>query len=179
MARNIEIKARVRNPKALREKAAGLSDSLPEIIQQEDTFFNSSRGRLKLRAMPLACAQLIYYERPDQNGPKLSSYQIFETGNPEGLKAILSSALGIRGVVRKKRLLYMIGQTRVHLDEVEGLGHFLELEVVLNPRQSDAEGERIARRLMAQLDGAIHDLIEGAYIDLLESFGENIPPVDS
>jgi predicted adenylyl cyclase CyaB len=179
MARNIEIKVRVRSPQVLREKVAGLSDSPLEIIQQEDTFFRSSRGRLKLREMPSARAQLIYYERPDQRGPKLCNYKIFETGNPAGLKAILSSVLGIRGVIRKERLLYRIGQTRLHLDEVQRLGHFLELEVVLEPGQSDSEGERIARGLMAQLDVSSHDLIEGAYIDLLDSIGGNMPPVNS
>ncbi len=72
-----------------------------------------------------------------------------------------------RGVVRKERLLYMVGQTRVHLDSVEGLGHFVELEVVLRPGQSDDEGQAIARDLMARLGIREADLLETAYMDML------------
>jgi predicted adenylyl cyclase CyaB len=74
----------------------------------------------------------------------------------------------VRGVVRKRRYLYLVGQTRVHLDEVEGLGEFMELEVVLRPEQSDAEGQAIARDLMTRLGIREEDLLEGAYMDLLE-----------
>jgi predicted adenylyl cyclase CyaB len=179
MARNIEIKARVPNPEIMREKAAALSDSPPEMIQQEDTFFHSPRGRLKLRVLPSEPAQLISYDRPGLNGPKLSNYHIYETSDPEILKTILSISLGIRGLVRKERHLYRIGQTRIHLDDVTGLGHFLELEVVLRPDQSEADGEIIARDLMAKLNIREQDLIEGAYIDLLESGPGNIPARDS
>jgi predicted adenylyl cyclase CyaB len=84
------------------------------------------------------------------------------------LKTALRLALGVRGVVRKTRYLYLLGQTRLHLDEVEGLGEFMELEVVLRPEQSDAEGQAIARDLMVRLGVREEDLLEGAYMDLLE-----------
>ena len=77
-------------------------------------------------------------------------------------------ALGVRGVVRKKRYLYLAGQTRIHLDDVEGLGQFMELEVVLRDGQSDADGQSIAEDLMAKLGVRTEDLLEGAYMDLLE-----------
>uniref|UniRef100_A0A8C3FEW7 CYTH domain-containing protein n=1 Tax=Chrysemys picta bellii TaxID=8478 RepID=A0A8C3FEW7_CHRPI len=77
--------------------------------------------------------QLIFYERPDSEGPKLSHYSISPTADPAGLKAVLSQALGVQGVVKKERRLYVVGQTRVHLDRVEGLGDFLELEVSQAP----------------------------------------------
>jgi predicted adenylyl cyclase CyaB len=80
----------------------------------------------------------------------------------------LSLALGVRGVVRKKRTLYLVGQTRLHLDEVEGLGEFVELEVVLRHGQSDLEGQQIARELMTRLAIREQDLLEGAYMDMLE-----------
>jgi len=113
-------------------------------------------------------AQLVYYDRPDQDGPKLSNYHIYETRDPAGLKTALSLALGVRGVVRKTRYLYMAGQTRIHLDDVEGLGHFMELEVVLRDDQSEAEGQSIAEGLMARLGIRKEDLLTGAYMDLLE-----------
>lgn len=168
MPANIEIKARARDFADLRQRAAALSDSPVEMIPQEDTFFHTTRGRLKLRQLAPDRGQLVYYERPDQDGPKRSTYHIFETGDPSGLKATLSLALGVRGVVRKTRHLYLVGQTRVHLDEVEGLGEFMELEVVLRPEQSDAEGQAIAQDLMTRLGVREDDLLEGAYMDLLE-----------
>jgi predicted adenylyl cyclase CyaB len=168
MPTNIEIKARVRDFPELKRRAEALSDSPLEVILQEDTFFVTPKGRLKLRVLALDRAQLVYYERPDQDGPKRSDYFIFNTNDPENLKTALSLALGIRGVVKKTRYLYMIGQTRVHLDDVEGLGQFIELEVVLRDDQSDAAGQAIAKNLMKKLGIEPTDLIEGAYMDLLE-----------
>jgi predicted adenylyl cyclase CyaB len=77
--------------------------------------------------------------------------------------------LGVRGEVRKRRWLYLAGQARIHLDEVEGLGTFLEVEVVLQPGQSVAEGQRVASELRRALDVSDRDLVERAYIDLLAS----------
>ena len=84
------------------------------------------------------------------------------------LKAVLSAALGVRGVVRKQRTLYQVGETRIHLDEVENLGSFLELEVMLSPGQSEEQGVNIAADLMARLGIEESDLVNVAYIDLLE-----------
>jgi predicted adenylyl cyclase CyaB len=168
MPTNIEIKARVRDFADLKRRAEAISDSPLEVIPQEDTFFVTSRGRLKLRVLAPDRAQLVYYERPDQDGPKRSDYFIFNTNDPENLKTALKLALGIRGVVRKTRYLYLVGKTRVHLDDVEGLGQFMELEVVLRNGQSDDEGQTMANDLMKKLGIEPTDLIEGAYMDLLE-----------
>ena len=168
MASNIEIKARVGDFAALKARAESLSDGPVKVISQEDTFFKTEQGRLKLRVLAPDLGYLIYYERPDQDGPKRSDYHLAETRDPENLKTALSLALGIRGVVKKTRYLYMAGQTRIHLDQVEGLGHFLELEVVLREGQSDAEGQAIAEDLMRRLGVRGGALIEGAYMDLLE-----------
>ncbi len=84
------------------------------------------------------------------------------------LRRVLELAYGIRGVVRKTRYLYLVGQTRVHLDDVEGLGRFMELEVVLEEGQSDADGQMVAEELMSALGVERGDLIDGAYMDLLE-----------
>jgi predicted adenylyl cyclase CyaB len=168
MPSNIEIKARLHDFDEIRHRAEELSDTPVEVIPQEDTFFNTSQGRLKLRVVSQDQGQLIYYTRPDQEGPKRSDYHISLTSDPENLKRVLELAFGIRGVVRKTRYLYLVGQTRVHLDDVEGLGQFLELEVVMRVGQSDAEGQSIAEGLMAVLGVERGDLLEGAYMDLLE-----------
>ena len=169
MPSNIEIKARARDFEEIRRHAESLSDTSVEVIPQEDIFFNTEKGRLKLRVLALNRGQLIYYTRPDQEGPKRSEYHIYETFDPENLKRVLELAYGIRGVVRKTRYLYLVGQTRVHLDDVEGLGQFMELEVVMEEGQSDSEGQAIAEDLMGRLGVERGDLLEGAYMDLLEN----------
>jgi predicted adenylyl cyclase CyaB len=166
---NIEIKARARKFDEIRSRAEKLSDMPVEVIPQEDTFFNVEHGRLKLRVLAPDRGQLIYYTRPDQEGPKRSDYHIAETRDPDNLKRVLELAYGIRGVVIKTRYLYLIGQTRVHLDDVEGLGRFVELEVVMKAGQSDAEGQEIAKGLMTDLGVEGSDLLEGAYMDMVEN----------
>ncbi|NTU56480.1 MAG: class IV adenylate cyclase [Anaerolineales bacterium] len=168
MPANIEIKARARDFANIRSRAEKLSDAPVEVIPQEDIFFHVPLGRLKLRVLAPNRGQLIYYTRPDQGGPKRSDYHIAYTTDPENLKRVLELAYGVRGVVKKTRYLYLVGQTRVHLDDVEGLGQFMELEVVLREGQGDAEGQGIAEGLMASLGVERGDLLEGAYMDLLE-----------
>ena len=169
MPSNIEIKARVSDFDSLLQRVEELSDTSLQVIRQEDTFFNTEKGRLKLRVLPPDRAQLIYYLRSDQEGPKRSDYHIFETPDPENLKRVLELAYGIRGVVKKTRYLYTVGQTRVHVDDVEGLGQFMELEVVMQAGQSDEQGQAIAEGLMTSLGIEKEDLIEGAYMDMIEA----------
>jgi len=168
MPANIEIKARARDFEEIRSRAEKLSDTIVEVIPQEDIFFNTPQGRLKLRILAPDRGELIYYTRPDQEGPKRSDYHIARTADPENLKRVLELAYGIRGVVKKTRYLYLVGQTRVHLDDVEGLGQFMELEVVMQEGQGDSEGEAIADKLMTSLGVERSDLIEGAYMDMIE-----------
>ncbi|XP_042259942.1 uncharacterized protein LOC121891205 isoform X1 [Thunnus maccoyii] len=167
MPSNVEIKAKVSDPTRFAEKAAKLSQSEGTIIRQHDTFFNCSQGRLKLRDLMNGSGQLIFYERPDTDGPKLSRYSISPTSDPPSLQVVLSDALGVKGEVRKERRLFLIGQTRVHLDTVEGLGHYMELEVVMRPEQTVEEGQQVAEHLMEQLGVSKESLVTGAYMDLL------------
>ena len=168
MSTNIEIKACLTNLDKTSRLAQALSDTPGQLIVQQDTFFHIPHGRLKLRVLAANQGELIYYEREDKAGPKQSNYLIYHTTDPTTLTAILSAALGVRGVVRKERWLYLVGQTRIHLDKVDGLDDFLELEVVLGPEDDPALGQAIAAELMVKLGVAQTDLIEGAYIDLLE-----------
>jgi predicted adenylyl cyclase CyaB len=167
MARNVEIKARVSNLAALEAKVAAIADDRPTLIQQEDTFFRCTHGRLKLRVLSPTEAELIHYDRADGPGPKQSHYVRMPCADPEGLKDLLGRALGTRGVIRKRRRLYHAGETRIHLDEVEDLGGFLELEVVLRDDQDVADGTDTAQRIMSDLGVVETDLVPQAYIDLL------------
>jgi predicted adenylyl cyclase CyaB len=167
MPANIEIKARIVDIKATSKLVERISDSKPESIYQEDTFFFSSKGRLKLRIFTDKSGELIYYERPDTCEPGLSEYQRTKLENPAYIKKWFSEMFGIRGTVRKQRILYTAGSTRIHLDKVDTLGDFLELEVVLKPGDTVEKGKKIAERLMNQLEIDPRNLISCAYIDLL------------
>ena len=168
MARNVEIKARLPGSiESLLPRARALADGPEVLIEQDDTFFTCARGRLKLRDFGDGTGELIHYERADTEGPKLSDYVRAPTSDPAALREALTRAQGTQGRVRKTRWLLMVGQTRVHLDRVQGLGDFMELEVVLRDGQSAADGEAIAERLMGELGIAREQRVAGAYLDLL------------
>lgn len=168
MPSNIEIKARAPSLARKHELAAQLADQPVVILMQEDTFFPCEHGRLKLRRLAANEAELIFYQRPNVTAMKQSHYSIFRTESPDNLLAVLGAALGAGVVVKKKRWLYRVDQTRIHLDEVEGLGSFIELEVAVCEGQSAREGRKIAERLMGILEIAETDLIDCAYADLLQ-----------
>src|SRR3982750_3041805 len=167
MARNIEIKARIENVGLLQPHVAAIASEGPLEIAQDDTFFRCDSGRLKLRAFSIDSGELIFYRRANQLGPRESFYLRSPTSSPETLRESLSLAYGQIGRIRKYRTLYLVGRTRVHLDRVEGLGHFLELEVMLVDDESAEQGIREAGDLMGQLGIQPEQLIEGAYLDLL------------
>jgi len=169
VARNIEIKARIESVETLLPRARALADGDVEIIDQDDSFFRVPHGRLKLRQFADGSAELIHYHRPDGAEPKASDYVRVPVPDPAALREALARANGLLGRVRKRRWLLLAGQTRIHVDRVEGLGDFMELEVVLREDQSDAQGAAIAQALMQQL--GLHDAprLAGAYLDLLQA----------
>jgi len=169
MAENIEVKARLRAPEAFRRKLKTLLPGRTVVMEQEDVYFLTSRGRLKLRIFGPRKGELIHYERADLKGPKKSVYRIYRTDAPLLLRDVLGAALGVRGVVKKTRRLRLAGQTRIHDDDVEGLGRFVELEVVLRPGQSEEEGREIAAEWLERLGISKADLVKGSYLDLQEA----------
>jgi adenylate cyclase class IV len=168
MPRNIEIKARITSVDQLRQRAAALADQGPVEIAQDDRFYECPNGRLKLRRFAADRGELIFYQRADEHGPKESFYLRSPTTDPEGLHATLAAAWGERGRVLKQRTLYLAGRTRIHLDRVEGLGDFLELEVVLADGEPADAGVREAHALMARLGVEASQLVQGAYLDALD-----------
>ncbi|HPF12864.1 MAG: class IV adenylate cyclase [Planctomycetes bacterium] len=168
MAHNIEIKAHAPDLEGLLARALALPGAIgPETLDQDDTFFVVPQGRLKLREFADGSAELIAYTRPDTEGPKLSDYVRSAVPDAASLREALARALGELGRVRKRRRLVLVGSTRIHLDQVEGLGPFLELEVVLQPGQTPHEGEAIAHDLLDQLQVPRDALMAGAYMDAL------------
>jgi len=167
MARNVEIKARIGSVEALAAKAATIASEGPIEIRQDDAFFACPSGRLKLREFSEEAGELIYYRRANVHGPKESFYVRTPTSSPATLRETLALAYGGAGRVRKHRTLFLAGRTRIHLDRVEGLGDFLELEVVLEQGEEAEAATRVAYDLMARLGVAPSQLIDRAYVDLL------------
>jgi adenylate cyclase class IV len=166
MPRNIEIKARIDSFEARLPHARALADGAPEMIEQDDTFFAVALGRLKLRQFADGSAELIHYHRPDVPEARASDYVRVPVPDAAALREALARGCGVLGRVRKCRLLLRVGPTRVHLDRVEGLGDFIELEVVLHEGQSDDEGRVIAEQLMQRLGLGDAPRLAGAYLDL-------------
>ena len=173
MPSNIELKARVADLSTLAVLVATMSDAPPTRLQQRDTFFRCDAGRLKLREFGAGVGELIFYTRADVTGARQSDYEIAPVADAAALKKLLREALGETVVVEKTRVLFLVGQTRVHLDSVAGLGSFLELEVVLRPGQSPSEGHEIALGLMRRLGIRESDLVATAYADMLAALGKS------
>ncbi|MFM7532166.1 MAG: class IV adenylate cyclase [Rubrivivax sp.] len=166
MPRNIEIKARIPGVQALLPRARLLADGPERLIEQDDTFFAAPHGRLKLRVLADGTGELIAYERADDPRARASDYVRVPVAEPGALREALTRALGVRGRVRKRRWLLLAGPTRIHLDEVEGLGAFIELEVVMREGEPDAQGVATAEALMRALGLEGAPRLAGAYLDL-------------
>ena len=169
MARNIEIKAQVGEIDAIRSRARSLASNPSETLQQTDTFFAVPGGRLKVREFPDGTGELISYQRPDQCGPKESVYTRYFCENARALSETLGNVLPVRGTVLKRREVFLVGRTRIHLDQVHNLGVFVELEVVLSDGESAEDGKHVVNELLHTLEIPETGLLAEAYIDLLQA----------
>ena len=174
MHRNIELKARLDSLDAVREIVRRIATRYEGHQQQRDTYFHCPTGRLKLREIDAQAAQLVWYARPDQEAAKASDYVLVPVSNPHTLKGALTAALGVRGVVRKRREVFLWDNVRIHLDEVDALGTFLELEAVVSEKIDDRAAHAQIEQLAAQLEISPSSLIKGSYGDY--SPGEVIEP---
>lgn len=169
-ARNIEIKYRCVDLGAVRTRAEQMGARAAGLLVQRDRFFAAPGARLKLRTHHGGRSELIGYRRADLSEARGSDYRIAEVGDPDALAEVLADALGDAGVVDKRRHLYLHEHTRIHLDEVAGLGGFVELETVLGGR-GDAEGHRELARVAAALGLADRDRVAEPYVELLRRTG--------
>src|SRR5574337_193552 len=124
---NVELKARCEDLGTLRERCESLGAEGQEPERQIDTYFCVTSGRLKLRESLESGAELIYYLRDDVAGAQESHYERYRIEDAEGLKAMLAKALGVSVLVAKRRETFVLGNVRIHLDKVQGLGSFVEL----------------------------------------------------
>jgi homotetrameric cytidine deaminase len=165
--RNVELKARDADPARSLEAALALGAEDRGVLEQRDTYFTRARGRLKLREQAPGGAELLAYERADSAEPRRSDYRIVPVADPESLRDALDAALGTLVVVVKRRRLLLWEDVRIHLDEVEGLGSYVELEAVCAP-ESDLEADRRkVERLRAELRIEDAALVGASYSDLL------------
>jgi len=163
---NIELKARYEDLGRLRERLMSLGAEGQDPERQIDTYFRVAHGRLKLRESLRSGAELIYYMRLDVAGARESHYDIYQVEDAEGLKTLLKRALGVQAVVAKRREIYLIGNVRVHLDKVQGLGGFVELEGIVDHQAELFHVAEEVRRLEQTLGIAMDSLVKESYADL-------------
>lgn len=176
---SLETKAPCDDPERAREVLRHRGASLVEVVSQHDVYFATAGGRLKLRTTrPLGesatapSAVLIAYDRPTDAGSRLSRYWVVPVGDQQACLTGLTAVLGRQAEVGKRREVWRVGRTTVHLDDVAGLGEFLELET------STADGAEAADEEHGELAAALgirrEDTVAGSYSDLVRSDRE--PP---
>ena len=169
-ARNIELKARVSDLELSRTIARRIATARLGIERQCDTYFDCSRGRLKLREIEGGPAQLIAYDRPDGPDAKASDYQLVALGGVETAQAVrelLVAALGVSVVVEKSREIFLHHNVRIHLDEVRGLGSFLEFEAVVGGDIDDRAAHEQLAWLQNEFNICAAELMGESYSDML------------
>lgn len=166
---NIEIKARCDDLSTIRSILREQGAERVGEDRQIDTYFRVPEGRFKLREGAIERA-LIHYHRSDEEGPTPSDVTRYEPEVPEALKQVLTAALGVWVVVKKRREIYFIDNVKVHLDRVEGLGTFVEIEAIgtsdtADPERLRAQCERYMHRFELSRDALVAD----SYSDLLKA----------
>jgi len=149
--RNLELKAHDPDPEATLRAALALGATDEGVLEQRDTYFPVAHGRLKLREQTPGGAHLIQYARADEPQERESAYRLAAIADPAALAAALAAALGTEGVVVKRRRLLLWERVRIHLDDVTGLGTFVELEAVLSDDEELADAQPRIDRLRATL----------------------------
>ncbi len=164
---NVEIKAKYSDPDFARNYLVNHQAEFKGVDFQTDTYFNVQHGRLKLREGNIE-NNLIYYERGDQTGPKNSNFNLIKVEDAAGLKEALKKSIGIKIIVVKKREIYYINNVKFHLDVVEGLGSFIEIEAGnILARLSEDELREQCEYYLSELKIDQADLIEKSYSDML------------
>jgi predicted adenylyl cyclase CyaB len=167
LRRNIELKARCGDLSAARQTALAMGARDAGLLIQTDTYFNVPNGRLKLREIQSDHAELIWYSRPNQLEPRPSDYVVVPVCDPAAIKQALDAALGIRTRVYKRRQLLLWQNVRIHLDEVESLGTFVEFEAVLVAGETESAAHERLRELSARLGIREADRLSVSYSEMI------------
>lgn len=165
--RNLERKTRCDDLTTARTTLRELGARREGVQEQTDTFFRARAGRLKLRTIEGQPAVLIWYDRPDAAAVRPSAYYLVPVSDAALLGAALAAGLGLRGEVRKRREVWHWHNVRIHLDEVAGLGRFVEFEAVLSGTADEAPSHERLDQLGRALGLLPAQDVAGAYADLL------------
>jgi len=171
---NVEIKAIVNDSSFVRDYLMNHNAIFKGTDVQTDTYFNVNAGRLKLREGNIE-NNLIFYNRTNQAGPKSSHFNIVKIENAKGLKEVLERSCGIRMIVRKKREIYYINNVKFHIDEVPGLGSFIEIEagnILADKTESELSDQ--CNFYLKELGIKEEDLVAESYSDLLLKLNDTI-----
>ncbi|WNJ17272.1 class IV adenylate cyclase [Pontibacter sp. G13] len=169
---NIEIKARTSRADFIREFLEQQGARYEGLDHQIDTYFQVPNGRMKLREGTIE-RNLIHYSRPDQAGPKASHVHLYRPNPGPALKELLTEALGIWKVVDKQRKIYFIQNVKFHIDEVRGLGSFVEIEAIdLDGSIGESKLQEQCQHYLAAFEIPTSDLVSGSYSDLIPPIGE-------
>ena len=164
---NVEIKATCKQPEVIHNYLLSHDAEFKGKDEQTDTYFNASNGRLKLREGNIE-NNLIYYERTNQAGPKDSHFQLVKVEDAKGLKEVLTKSIGIKVIVKKKREIYYIKNVKFHIDEVPGLGSFVEIEA--GNTLADLSQQELKEQCdfyLKEFKIAPEDLVEVSYSDMM------------
>jgi adenylate cyclase, class 2 len=165
MPTNLEFKASVFSLDNVKDIATEINATHLTTLYQTDTYFNTDKGRLKLRENNDIEAQLIYYEREENSSDRWSKYKIYNVQDSTLLKELLINAYGIKVVVKKERDVFIYKNARIHADKVENLGAFLEFEVI---HESDVtKSSELLDYLKSSFKSEINKVFFESYSDIL------------
>ena len=164
--RNLEIKAAVPSLGPVRSRLRKLEGAYRHAsLRQTDWYFRVPKGRLKLRSVGAQRGgELIAYLRPDKTSARTSEFQLLPTADAAGVRRLLEQMLGVRACVRKRREVWLYKNARIHLDTVEGLGTFVEIEVVFTTGMTQARA--LMKELREVLGVKPSALLAGSYGEL-------------
>lgn len=163
---NLEAKFKLFDLDRARTMAEAAGYEFKGSFAQRDTFFRVARGKLKLREQDNG-AWLIHYSRDDREGLEISNYEIVPVPDPDQMRTMFSEAVGVLARVNKRRTLLMRENVRLHLDQVEGLGDFGEIEAVVGEGERPEQYLAAVDRILRALDVRRSSLITASYFEML------------
>lgn len=166
---NVEIKAKSENHEEIEEILLSEGALFKGIDLQVDTYFKVKEGRLKLREGNIENS-LIFYKRKNQDGPKNSHVELVKLEKQSGIKDLLTKSNGVLTKVQKERKIFFAENVKIHLDKVEELGSFLEIEAIDESGKLEKEElENQCKNFMEKFGVKEKDLVSCSYSDLILS----------
>lgn len=162
---NVEFKAELRDADLARAAVRAMGAIEGGVLVQTDTYFRVADGRLKKRETMGEETEWVFYDREDRSLPKLSRFTIYDEAAAH--ERFGSRPLPVWLTVKKRRELWLMGAVRIHLDEVESLGSFLEIEALVSPKQNVGKCHELVAELRRKLGPALGEPLSGSYSDLL------------